>query len=607
MPKLDISKEELVDLLSTNSATKIGKLYGVSTTTVTSLMKKYGIDNLKKQIVIKLDENEIVELYKTQSIKSIASIYSVGYRVITKIIKLHNIKIKQPGIRTFNINEDVFKSIDTPQKAYWLGFLLADGHLTKLGRVKITLAKYDQHVLYRWMKFLGCEDPPIYRSPSRNPQMSVGVQSKKIKKDLESKGFHEFKDGTNQKILQYIPENIFSHFVRGYFDGDGSISYRRVRLTDKSYGNKLSWTSGIASKYNRNLDGISNIIPIDSIIQDRNDGYYLLFTNKSNCRNLGSYIYDNCDDLYIDRKKVRFDILNDRYPFYMRTIHDFHIPKNIDRMSIVDQFTECVLRSGWKSKKNKFDDLLKDTIEKFDNIYDNDLKVSTNPDSELIEHCQPWINWVSLNNAVPIAEFRIKPSLVRRAVVNFLKEGPLNPARLIREMRHVGFSRASLFSAATVIRVIRRFGLDGTWFDPCAGWGNRLLAANYLDIQYIGCDPGISFKGLEYLNKKLNGNAILHNYKWQDCQWPIKCDFIFTSPPFHNKENYRDNVDYKKFPQWCDEFIKPLVERSKIVADRSFFHVDERIKDYMIDFGGTPHELKLGGSFKTSKEFIVEY
>jgi hypothetical protein len=49
MPKLELSKEELIELLSTNSATNIGKIYGVSTTTVTSAMKRFGIYNLKKQ------------------------------------------------------------------------------------------------------------------------------------------------------------------------------------------------------------------------------------------------------------------------------------------------------------------------------------------------------------------------------------------------------------------------------------------------------------------------------------------------------------------------------------------------------------------------------
>lgn len=605
MTKIKLTKEELIELLITKSATQIGKDYGVSTTTVTNLMKKFGIE-VKKQ---KLDLNNdvIINRYKSgESARSIAISLNVDHRTVKRILKSYDVQIKHPGTRNYKLNENIFSKIDNIESAYWLGFLLADGHLTAKNGIKISLAKYDTHLLIKFAKFVNCDNPKIHGTKRRHPKATFLVQSKKIGDDLRSIGFDEWKNGSNSDILKHIPNELFNHFIRGYFDGDGSVSYQRISLKSGIKGKKMHWSSSIVCKYENHLHAIFNKLPDNSIakVKKRNNVYSLLFSNISNSKQFAEYIYRDSGDLFLDRKKVRFDILNGVYPFYMRTIHDFYIPRDVNRTSIVNQFTECLMRTGWKPKKNKFSDFYEDVVDALDRIYDTDLKVSQNPDNGLIEHCQPWVNWIKLNNGHPIAEFRDKPKMVRRAVAAFLESGSLACERLVREMRFVGFTRASLLSSATLVRIIRYFNLSGSWFDPCAGWGNRLLCADYLDLKYSACDPGISFDGLVYLKKQLKNDAILQNKKWQDATWPEKCDFILTSPPFFDKEDYLDGVNYGKFDVWCNDFLRPLVEKSISVTGKVLFHVDEPMARFLETLGFVSHELQIPNRSKTSKEFI---
>jgi len=607
MAKFNLTIDQLILELVSKTSGQIGREYGVSTTTVTNRIKKLGLGHLITKQKKELDETAVVERYKNgESARSISIELKVDYRTIRRILKSHEVTIIHPGIRTYVLNENVFECIDTPEKAYWVGFLLADGHLSSKSGIQISLAKYDDILLKRFASFVGCDDPNLWSSPRRHPKAMFNFQSKKMGKDLRDKGFDDWKDGTSQVILDSIPDYLFHHFVRGYFDGDGSISYQRIRLKSGLKGHKMHWTASIVCKFENHLRAIGSRLPIATWkVKERTTIFTLLFSNKSNVRSLGEYIYQDVEELFLDRKKVRFDILNDMYPFFMKTIHDFYIPRGVDRLSIVDQFTECLLRTGWKTKRDSFTPLLEKTIDSLDAIIDDELKIaSNNPDNALFEHCQPWINWIKLGNSTPIADFRTKPGRVRRGVQAFLERGSLNPERLVREMKFVGFCRASLLSAGTIIRAVRHFKLSGSWFDPCAGWGNRLLAAYYLNIPYSACDPGISFSGLEYLNDKLDNFADLQKLPWQEAAWQ-KSDFVLTSPPFYNKEDYLDGTEYGKFDDWCDGFLKPLTEKSLNQSEKVLFHTDERMAEYLMKLGGVPHQLIIPSRSKSSKEFFV--
>lgn len=130
----------------------------------------------------------------------------------------------------YNIDEHVFDVIDSEEKAYWLGFLMADGynHVSK-SAICLRLNAIDTEILEKFRTFLK-SDAPIYSfrrktlvSGSENDYKEVRVNSVHLSDTLTRLGCVQGKTYTLE-FPDYIPDGLMNHFIRGYFDGDGCIS-----------------------------------------------------------------------------------------------------------------------------------------------------------------------------------------------------------------------------------------------------------------------------------------------------------------------------------------------------------------------------------------------
>lgn len=134
-------------------------------------------------------------------------------------------------LRTYSLDENVFETIDTEEKAYWLGFLYADGYVSDAKNdIEIGLAKKDMAHLEKAKLFFDT-DRPLHKKTKRTGEKEyVGyrliITSQKLKTDLINKGC------VNKKSLilkfpteKQVPKTLLPHFVRGYFDGDGSVTH----------------------------------------------------------------------------------------------------------------------------------------------------------------------------------------------------------------------------------------------------------------------------------------------------------------------------------------------------------------------------------------------
>ncbi len=132
-----------------------------------------------------------------------------------------------------------FDVIDTEEKAYWLGFIVADGHIEKTGcGVSIELSKTDEEHLKKIASIFSRE--LMYRNrklKNRDTiyhQCSIYIGGRLVNQSLRKLGLTNRKsEELNGEILNYIPDCLFHHFVRGFFDGDGTIVKGRMFL----YGN----------------------------------------------------------------------------------------------------------------------------------------------------------------------------------------------------------------------------------------------------------------------------------------------------------------------------------------------------------------------------------
>lgn len=135
-------------------------------------------------------------------------------------------------------NKHVFDCIDTEEKAYWLGFLYADGNVSKTNRIRLSLAEQDYSTLEKFSNFIYSKNRIKHyvqrKYLHRQNLIYVDVGSKYMSEKLTNLGCTP-----NKTFLltfpDWIDKNLINHFIRGYFDGDGCLS---IYIGKNGSGNK---------------------------------------------------------------------------------------------------------------------------------------------------------------------------------------------------------------------------------------------------------------------------------------------------------------------------------------------------------------------------------
>lgn len=133
------------------------------------------------------------------------------------------------------LNESYFDEIDTPNKAYILGFLYADGYNNRINNsIVLSLSKEDREILEKISKEVG-SNKPLFESDYVNKNdgterhmLILTMASKHMCEALEKWGLTQNKTFTIT-FPDFLREDLIPHFVRGYFDGDGCA----CSITDK--------------------------------------------------------------------------------------------------------------------------------------------------------------------------------------------------------------------------------------------------------------------------------------------------------------------------------------------------------------------------------------
>lgn len=146
----------------------------------------------------------------------------------------------------------------------------------------------------------------------------------------------------------------------------------------------------------------------------------------------------------------------------------------------------------------------------------------------------------------------------------------------------------STFDNTGMIQFIEKYK-PSTIYDPCTGWGERLLTCHQYGIQYFGLDVNDAvIKGLNELIDKYNINATIQC--GDSSKNSFTSDVLFTCPPYWNTEIYTnkgaENLSYEEFLAWW----KSVIQKSgcKIVA----YQINQRFKEDM-----NRQILDLGYSF----------
>lgn len=191
--------------------------------------------------------------------------------------------------------KDIFRKIDTEEKAYWLGFLSADGYVSKYNQVEVSLQLKDIHHLEKLKKFVNTNTPILVD----DHRCRLLFCSKEISKDLADLGC------VNNKSLilkapteEQVPNYLIFHYMRGYVDGDGCLCFTEKTQSFSFTGNK---------------DFIHNILirlnwdEKEGSYSPRGRAFQWTCYRKHNLEYLNQ-LYENCN-IYLDRKYEKYKTL----------------------------------------------------------------------------------------------------------------------------------------------------------------------------------------------------------------------------------------------------------------------------------------------------------
>ena len=263
--------------------------------------------NLIRHVVYKkdIDIAKLVQTYLNN--KDIEKTAQTFYITITKAKQL----IRNEGIyisksrKQFNWTK--FNIIDTEEKAYWLGFIYADGYLSKNGTLSIALNSKDVNHLKKFAQFMECDESYIKNKVQKynNTEyfsVRLDLSHQQLAQDLQKLGIHAAKSlDLVFPSVDIVPIYLQNHFIRGYFDGDGCV------MTKETSSQKLQVSLAGTESFLKSIQECSKTTDKNLIKHkcSKHPIYYLRLKILSSIKFL-SYLYTN-STIYLERKKNLWD------------------------------------------------------------------------------------------------------------------------------------------------------------------------------------------------------------------------------------------------------------------------------------------------------------
>lgn len=232
------------------------------------------------------------------SSNQIANFYKCDLSTILRQLKRWNVYIRKERYNAlYRVNTNYFKEIDSEDKAYFLGLIISDGHISKNNI--ISLCMKDRDIIEKFKECIQSEHP-IKLNKDNNPV--IYIHSKEIADDLRNIGLNNRKSYylDIKKVLSFIPKAFEKDFVRGLFDGDGSI-----KIYNYNYLNKPQYHFGYTGLLNI-VEYIKTFFNIERKIVKESDITYTTITRDKNkiieCYNK---MYDKAT-IFLNRKYETF-------------------------------------------------------------------------------------------------------------------------------------------------------------------------------------------------------------------------------------------------------------------------------------------------------------
>lgn len=222
--------------------------------------------------------------------------------------------ITRPNGKQVVLNRNYFETVDTEEKAYWLGLLFADGCVMYLSdrkswRIQLTLMPQDKYLLEKFLKDIGSNlkvktyinNTGFQKKDGSEHRMSVAtVHSKKMAKDLQKYGVIPNKSLKVNKIPS-IPENLIRHFIRGFFDGNGSVTYGKYKDCKTPrflFYSTYDFCESLSTYFNEKI----GLVKVNVVKQKQYKVSFITYGSFSSVQKLYNFLYKDAT-IFMKRKQ----------------------------------------------------------------------------------------------------------------------------------------------------------------------------------------------------------------------------------------------------------------------------------------------------------------
>jgi hypothetical protein len=266
---------------------------------------------MKQRRLSHREKTELFTKYETGKYTGadLAGYYNISSVAVNALLRRHGYKAKSQSElqRKYNIDETFFDVIDTEEKAYFLGFLYADGYNnTDRNSVALSLKESDKDILIRLNSLIQPDKPLQYvefKKETRgyknsSNQYRLVIANKHISERLTELGCCKNKTHTiTFPSEEQVPKHLQRHFVRGYFDGDGWVGEKAISIVSTlNFCNSLAET--LKEEFNINCY-------IRARHPERNNSIRMLELNKKSARTFLKWIYKD-SNIHLQRKYDRY-------------------------------------------------------------------------------------------------------------------------------------------------------------------------------------------------------------------------------------------------------------------------------------------------------------
>lgn len=244
------------------------------------------------------------------------NIYKLKYKQIGKIIdrsppsiqsKIRYLPITRKKVQKHPVDSNFFK-VWSPEMAYALGFIAADGNICHSGRAYALHIACDDEDVINKLKVVMRYKGPVNKKYRFNGKISYSLRLSDpiIFNDLQRLGVTERKSFTFTPPK--IPKDLIRHFIRGYFDGDGTVYLRNFKypskLASKIYTASLSMAKFVHELIVKVGGNDYQGKVLNYLAHQKNDYYVISLGHQASIK-FFNYMYKETN-LYLERKYKKF-------------------------------------------------------------------------------------------------------------------------------------------------------------------------------------------------------------------------------------------------------------------------------------------------------------